>query len=298
MTKIANNKTSAYLIDHFHKLGYTGFDLHFHSQYSMDSIANLDNVLLKAKHDRIGLSVTDHNHFKGSFLASKWRFKTAVPIIPGIEVTTRSGVHSLYYFYNRNDLKEFYQKDVKPFMKNDPWRPNITAEDLMERSEKYNCVIGMPHPYVPGLTGMMRIPITEYMKKKLSFIEGLNGYNLTKNNQKAITLAKSYRKPMTAGSDGHTVFELGSCLTFLKGESTEELLSNLKKGNSIIAGKEENLLTKLIMTIEKGEEYFRRAHKEHVAFKLTKSLLMCEYREYLRKKNNIDLPHLLRYYHY
>lgn len=298
MTHVLRNKIDKYIITDLIEKGYTAFDMHFHSHYSMDSVAKLDIVLKKAHYDRIGVAITDHNQFKGSFKACDNKFR--VPIIPGIETTTRKGVHTLYYFFDKYELKAFFKKELAPKLKNNPFFADIDAEELMKRSEKYKCIVGMPHPFVPGTTGMMKIEITSYMKKRISVIEGLNAYNLTNNNTRAIEMAKKMKKPLSAGSDGHSVFELGTAITFLKGNSINEYLHSLLKGNTIISGKEESFFLKFIMAIEKEETYLHKAFQQHGSIKLVESQFMTEYKYYTRnfKKKGNHLSQLLKHHHY
>ena len=72
----------------------------------------------------------------------------------------------------------------------------------------------------------------------MDLIEGINSrciINLfNKNAQK---LAKGLKKPMTAGSDGHTFLEIGHAKTWLQDiETSDDIYKELKCGRTQITG--------------------------------------------------------------
>jgi len=224
--QIIHNRTSLGIINQLKNEGFFPFDMHFHTNYSQDSIAKVGNVSRKAKEMGIGVAVTDHNHYKGSLDL----IKKGTPVIPGIEVTCKEAVHTLYYFYDKNALSEFFKKEIKPILGDHTFYADISTEDLMIKSEKYDCIVAAPHPFAPGTTAMKQIEITDNMLSIINLVEGINGYNIAKRNRKAMSWSDKLKKNMTCGSDGHTVLELGRCLTFLKGNNPEDYMKSLFKG--------------------------------------------------------------------
>jgi predicted metal-dependent phosphoesterase TrpH len=295
MTRVVFKKVD---IPSYYNKGYTGYDMHFHTEYSMDGLSRIKDVIKKAYSLGIGVAITDHNQIKGNVKASK--NKLGVNIIPGIEVTCVEGVHTLYYFYTQDELQEFYKKEVEPHMTHNPFFAHIKTEELMIKADKYNCIIDSPHPFAPGITGIHKIKITKEMKKRIKIIEGLNGYNLRKLNKKAIFWAAQSRKPMTAGSDGHTTTELAQVLTFAKASDTEEVFKQILKNMNILQGVEEKLLEKAILAFEKEETYLNRAHKRKEEKLLLKSQFGTEYnylRQSIKKKEN-DLLAYFKMHHW
>ena len=86
--------------------GFNCVDMHMHSNVS-DGINKVETIFKKAKKKGFGVSITDHNEIKGSIKACRQK---SVMIIPGIEVNTMEGPDDLFYFYNVDELKEFYNK--------------------------------------------------------------------------------------------------------------------------------------------------------------------------------------------
>jgi len=93
----------------------TVVDLHFHSIYS-DGKNTVSEIAKQAKRLGIGIAITDHNEIRGAVELNRIR---GVLSIPGIEVTSEEGAHILIYFRDIKKLKQFYQKNVRPYMGND-----------------------------------------------------------------------------------------------------------------------------------------------------------------------------------
>ena len=97
------------------------------------------------------------------------------------------------------------------------------------------------------------------IEKRFSLVEGLNGCNLHHMNTKSIHWARMLNKGMTAGSDGHTTAELGNSLCLAYGFDVDSFLEAVKRGYSILLGKEENLFVDLIHQIIKEKIYLKHA---------------------------------------
>jgi len=243
------------------KEGYTAADMHFHTEFSMDGISKVNNVLKRCRKLNTGVAIADHNEIGGVIKAFKLRKKEF--IIPGIEASCHEGAHLLLYFYTLSECREFYKKEILPQKKINPFFiPTKTAE-LIETASKYNCVICSPHPFGPGVTGIHKIDIPSSTIRKIDLIEGINGVCLRGMNTKAIDWANKLKKGMTAGTDGHTTAELGLDLSLAQGNDIESFLKSLIKGNSIIIGKEECFFTDAVHQVVKEKFYFERAIKKH-----------------------------------
>ncbi len=300
MPSIIFKKINPNITEKHKKEGFSATDMHFHTNYSMDAISHVDNVLRKAKNLGISLAITDHNQIGGSLDAVKKAKKKGVMVIPGIEATCREGVHSLYYFYYASELKEWYEKELKPRMKHNPFFASISTAELMENSKKYNCVIGAPHPYAPGITGMMKINITKKMEKAIKLIEVMNGFNLRKLNQKAVNWEAKAEKGITGGTDGHTTAELGGVLTFAQGTNVEDYLQSLIRRKSVVIGNEESIFQKAILSVIKEETYIKRAKAHDEAMLLIESQYKTEakYMKHKIKKEEHELSHLFKIHHW
>jgi len=208
-----------------------------------------------------GVAVTDHNEVKGAEKA--WRMRKDVFVIPGIEASTKRGVHSLYYFSSIRDCKAFFNKVVKPLRKKNPFFLPIAVEELVEKAHDYNAYVSAAHPYGPGVIGIKKVKVKKmkHFVRHFDFIEGLNAALRRNMNEKAIKWGKFIDKPMTAGSDGHTTPELGNSLTMAYGDDIDSYFSSIRKGHNTLFGKEENLVMDAIHAIRKETKYIKKAEE-------------------------------------
>ena len=270
----------------------TAVDMHFHTEYSMDAISKLNNVIKKAKKLNIGVAITDHNNTKGAIKA--YKNKKKVMIIPGIEVSCKRGIHTLFYFYTIREIQEFYRKEIKPRMEQNPFFISIYTENLIEISKKYNCIVCSPHPFAPGITGIHKIKISKNTLKNIDLIEVLNGYNLRNLNLKALKWARLCKRGYTGGTDGHTTFELGNTLTYAEGSTIESFIKSLLKGKSTVMGTEENIFEKAVFAVSKEETYLKKAHEHKKSLLLIESQYKTE-ADYLKKCIKKDKKEILRW---
>ena len=216
------------------------FDMHVHTKYS-DGANRVTTILKKAKRLGIGVAITDHNVITGSLKAFNNHF--GVPVIPGIEVTTKEGLHILLYFYELDDLEDFYVKYVKHNKKYHPYMiTNVYAKDLIKAAKKYKCVIVAAHPASPtrmgAKTALKRKYIDKNLVKNFDAIEVICGSHLPYMNKKALSWAWELDKPVTAGSDAHTLLEVGKIISYADVKDYKEFLNCVLDGKNFVVGKE------------------------------------------------------------
>ncbi len=297
MSTVLFQKITPAIIEKYTTRGYTGIDLHFHTEFSMDAISKVDNVLKLAKKKNIGFAVSDHNQIGGALKALKLakQKKQETLVIPAVEATSKEGSHLIYYFYTASELQEWYKKELVPHLKHNPFFASIPAVELIDNSTKYNAVLCTPHPFAPGITGFAKVKHTQKILKKVDVIEVLNAFNIHTLNQKAEDWAEKLGKGFTAGSDGHTTPELGTALAFAFGSTVEEYLQSIKKHESIVVGKEESIFHKAMISILKEETYIKNAKEHKEAFELIESQCGTE-AQYLKKKKHHERSELLHYF--
>src|SRR3989338_442899 len=201
-------------------------DMHCHTTCS-DVLNHVDDMIKRAKKLKIGISITDHNAIDASVKACKNLFA-----IPGMEITSNSAIDYLFYFYNVNDLKEFYIKRIKGrYLKSIAFnlrRLSWSSEELLDFAREYGCFVSLPHPltYRPknSFEYMNRYP---YLLKKIDAIEVLNCIMKKESNDKAIEWCKSLKKAYTGASDAHMTRHLGRVLTATHADTVEEFLDNI-----------------------------------------------------------------------
>jgi len=186
-------------------------DFHTHTSFSPDSLLTPDLLIRAAVGSKIGcVAVTDHNTIQGAVYLKK---NSALPfqIIIGEEISTRQGeVIGLFLQETIPDGLDVYQ----------------TIEIIAEQGG----LSVLPHPCDRLRHHAIRPELLPEIIALVDIVEGYNGRTIFKaDDRKALSLAKEGAKPVIAGSDAHTVWELGRFgLELPEFESPAELITALR----------------------------------------------------------------------
>lgn len=164
-------------------------DLHLHTHASFDCLSEPVRVLERALErglDRI--AITDHNEVHAA-LMMKERYPDR--IVVGEEVKTAEGVDIIGYF-----LREVIPRGTP-------------ARETCERIRGQGGVVYVPHPFVPGKGGGGRIldEIGDLVDAVEVFNARLHDVSL---NDRAEVWGRTRGKALGAGSDAHTLDEIGA----------------------------------------------------------------------------------------
>jgi len=171
-------------------------DMHVHSNHSFDGIMSVDKIIENARKKGLdGVAIADHDTFGGTLEALEKN--CGIIIIPAAEFSTEYG-HMLCYFMTDDPTEAGIKKE------NGRYR---FAEIRQFVSEKGGLLFAA-HPYrgqdFPG-----------DILRRVDGVEILNGRNTAlhqKANEAAYETVLRRKLPFSAGSDAHTVAELGSCV--------------------------------------------------------------------------------------
>lgn len=197
----------------------TKADLHIHTIFSKDSLLTPLKILkaCKSKGIRV-IAITDHNTIKGAKTVLKFSRYTCgnndIIVIPGVELKTDYGDLILLYLDFEINTRNFYE--------------------VLDIVKENNLLTILPHPF----RGHKNV---EDIAKYVDLIEVKNARTPKDLNRKAYKLAGKLRKPISAGSDAHSSFEIGACYLEIPYEisNSEEIREILLKGKGIVAkGKE------------------------------------------------------------
>jgi hypothetical protein len=166
-------------------------DLHAHTIFSKDCLTRPGALITRAR--AVGLdkiAVTEHNNLAGALAA-----KALAPdlIIVGEEIKTTHGEIIAYF------LQEEVPHDLSP-------------GETIARLRDQGAVISIPHP-LDSLRGsaMGRNNVLQIIDQ-VDALEVLNARCVAPaDNRAAAQLAQEHHKRVTAGSDAHTLFEVGRC---------------------------------------------------------------------------------------
>jgi dephospho-CoA kinase len=163
--------------------GDVRLDLHLHTWASWDCRSDPEEVL---GYERI--AITDHNRVSAAL-----RMAEAHPqrIIPGEEVKTGEGI----------DVIGLYLSDEIP--------KGTPARQTIERIHDQGGLAYLPHPYAGGKGGGGRL--ADELAALCDVVEVFNArLHAPTANPRAAALAQRHGKPPGAGSDAHTIGEVGN----------------------------------------------------------------------------------------
>jgi predicted metal-dependent phosphoesterase TrpH len=166
-------------------------DLHSHTVFSKDCLTKPEELIRQAR--AVGLdkiAVTEHNNIAGALAA-----KSLAPelIIVGEEIMTTHGEIIAYY------VAEEVPKGLAP-------------EEAIARLRSQGAVISIPHPLDSLRSSAMG---RAHVLAVLELVDALEVRNArcvrAADNEAAAALAVERGKLITAGSDAHTLYEVGRC---------------------------------------------------------------------------------------
>lgn len=164
-------------------------DLHSHTVYSKDCLTRPQDLIQRARERGLDkIAITEHNRLDGARVA-----KALAPdlVIVGEEIKTTEG-----------EIIAYYLEEEVP--------AGLTPKETLARLHDQGAVISIPHPLDSLRNSAMGL---ESVLKIIDQVHGLEVLNARcvrpKDNEAAAQLARKHGKLLTAGSDAHTLFEVG-----------------------------------------------------------------------------------------
>lgn len=186
-------------------------DLHLHTRGSWDCLSDPEAILERA--EALGVhrvAITDHNRLD---VAIEWYERNPDRVIPGEEVRTREGI-DLIGLYLRREIPK-----------------GTPAREACSLIREDGGVVYLPHPFAPGKGGGGRHAVA--LAPLVDVVEVFNArLHPGHLNTPALELALAHGKLQGAGSDAHTVGEVGGGWVDLPTHENrpEALLSALAHG--------------------------------------------------------------------
>jgi predicted metal-dependent phosphoesterase TrpH len=165
-------------------------DLHTHTWVSPDSKTDPKALVEQAR--EVGLNriaVTDHNVIEGALEAHRLAPDL---VIVGEEIETETGGELIAYFV----------QEVVP--------PHLPIGETIRRLREQGAVISISHPVDTLRNSALGEKLTLEFIEQVDALEVFNARCLrAKDNAHAAEIARRYGKAITAGSDAHTLREIG-----------------------------------------------------------------------------------------
>ena len=193
-------------------------DMHVHTKYSPDASSSLEKIIYMAKKKGLdGIAITDHNTTDAFQDIKK---EKNFFVIRGEEVKILENNKKI-----GEVLVYFIEDTIKPG----------SVEEVFDQIKKQDAFVSAAHPF-----GHYYIdaPQLEKYLKKVDALEVANGISLFQSiNKKAFDYAKHFKKAMTAGSDAHAAFGIGSAYVEAEASSLSEFRKKLEKGRMNVVWK-------------------------------------------------------------
>ncbi|MEX1018176.1 MAG: PHP domain-containing protein [Litorilinea sp.] len=164
-------------------------DLHSHTVYSKDCLTRPADLIERARARGLHkIAVTEHNNVAGARAA-----KQLAPdlVIVGEEIKTTEG-----------EIIAYFVREEVP--------AGLTPKETIKRLRDQGAVISIPHPLDSLRGSAMGLKSVMGIIKQVDALEVLNARCVRpQDNAAAVELARQHGKLVTAGSDAHTLYEVG-----------------------------------------------------------------------------------------
>jgi dephospho-CoA kinase len=180
--------------------GRVRVDMHIHTRRSFDCLS--DPYAVMKQSERVGLHrvcITDHNEIEAALeLADHYPDR----VIPGEEVRTAEGI----------DVIGLYTSE---------WIPKGTpAREACEQIHDQGGLVYLPHPFAGGKGGGGAL--LDQVADVVDVVEGFNArIHREELNERARDWARARSLPLGAGSDAHTLGEIGNAYVSLPAFNNE-----------------------------------------------------------------------------
>ncbi|MFC1993246.1 PHP-associated domain-containing protein [Chloroflexota bacterium] len=196
-------------------------DLHIHSEYSMDCSTPLEQITSRCLEIGINcVAIADHGTAEG---ALKMQDIAPFRVIVAEEILTPHG-----------EIMGMFLKETIP--------SGMSVEQTISRIRAQDGLICIPHPFDTIRPSALSNKIIEEVAEQIDVIEVFNARGIIPwNPNKARIFAEKYGIPQSAGSDAHSVSEIGNAYVEMpEFNGKDDFLVALAKGK--ISGRRSSLL--------------------------------------------------------
>jgi predicted metal-dependent phosphoesterase TrpH len=190
-------------------------DLHIHTCYSMDCQTPLEKIIKRCQELGINcIAIADHGTAEGALEMQKIApFKV---IVAEEILTTEGEIMGMF-------LKETIES---------PQDARITPQEAVKRIREQGGLVNIPHPFEMIRGSALKDRAIEAIAADIDLMEVLNSRSpFPANSNKARAFAEKHGIPGSAGSDAHTVSEIGNAfIETPEFESKDEFLQALAQG--------------------------------------------------------------------
>ncbi|MBN1161253.1 MAG: PHP domain-containing protein [Dehalococcoidales bacterium] len=202
-------------------------DLHIHTKYSMDSQSPLDKIIERCQELGINcIAIADHGTAEGGLEMQKIApFK----VIVAEEILTTEG-----------EIMGMFLKETVP--------SGVTPREAIKRIREQDALVNVPHPFEKIRGSALQDKTIDEIAGDIDLMEVFNSRSpFPANTNKARAFAARHGIPGSAGSDAHSVHEIGNAFIEMPDFDTkEEFLKSLAEGK--ISGKRSGIFVHFYST--------------------------------------------------
>jgi predicted metal-dependent phosphoesterase TrpH len=190
---------------------YLKADFHIHTRYSMDCNTSLGDIIERCLQMRINcIAIADHGTVEG---ALEMQSIAPFEVIVAEEILTPHG-----------EVMGMFLKEGIP--------SGISIEEAISRIREQDALVCLPHPFDPFRGLKLNDDKMEELAEQIDALEVFNARSpLPIGENKARDLASKYDLPVTAGSDSHTLNEIGfTYVRMPEFNGKDDFLDALRKG--------------------------------------------------------------------
>jgi len=165
-------------------------DLHIHTKYSADCNTPLEQIVSRCQQTGINcVAIADHGTIEG---ALKMQSIAPFHVIVAEEILTPHG-----------EIMGMFLKEGIP--------SGLSVAETISRIKAQDALVSIPHPFDMFRHSALDSEIIEQLAEQIDVIEVFNARNLlNRSSVKAQIFAQKYGIPGSAGSDAHTLHEIGN----------------------------------------------------------------------------------------
>jgi len=194
-------------------------DLHVHTAYSLDCTTPLEKIIARCLEIGINcIAIADHNTIAG---ALRLKEMAPFPVIIAEEILTSSG-----------EIMGLFLTEEIP--------AGLSPEETIARIRTQDGLVGIPHPDDKSRPAAFKNPALEAIMPQVDIVEVFNSRSLLPgSSNRARQLASKYGKLASAGSDAHTLAEIGHAyIEMPEFNGKDDFLKSLAQGK--IYGRKSN----------------------------------------------------------
>lgn len=186
-------------------------DLHIHSEYSMDCRMSLQQIIEKCRERGIDcVAIADHGTAEGGLRMQKLApFKVVV----AEEILTPHG-----------EIMGMFLQETVP--------SHISVDEALSRIKSQGGLVCIPHPFGTMRASALRLEVIEEIIDQIDVMEVFNARSFVPwDSLRAQSFARKHGIPGSAGSDSHTLMEIGNAhIEIPEFDGKESFLKSLALG--------------------------------------------------------------------